>query len=194
MSNTLAPATRTNVRSGSCLCQRVRYEIRGEPLGFLVCHCVNCRKATGSGFMANVFIPHQNFTITQGKDVLTAYTDPETASGVPVNRFFCKYCGSNVYMRSTDWHDDDELVTSSSSKAGGTRKRGSIIVLHVGGIDESAAGSASLHDWVPDRELFPEQKLKWVKEVQVVPKKRLHAATAGSGVIASSNVPLKAKL
>jgi hypothetical protein len=35
---------------GSCLCQRIRYEIT-SPLGRIVnCHCSTCRKATGAAF------------------------------------------------------------------------------------------------------------------------------------------------
>lgn len=43
----------TNVIKGSCLCQRVQYEVTGPPKMTLVCHCDNCRKVTGSTFMAN---------------------------------------------------------------------------------------------------------------------------------------------
>lgn len=39
--------------SGSCLCQQVRYELTGDPQVKLLCHCDNCRKVTGSSFMAN---------------------------------------------------------------------------------------------------------------------------------------------
>lgn len=42
-----------NVIKGSCLCQRVQYEVTGPPKMRLLCHCDNCRKVTGSTFMAN---------------------------------------------------------------------------------------------------------------------------------------------
>lgn len=44
-----------NIYHGSCLCHKVQYELTGEPFTFFVCHCVNCRKATGSAFMSNGF-------------------------------------------------------------------------------------------------------------------------------------------
>ncbi|KAF6756945.1 Mss4-like protein, partial [Ephemerocybe angulata] len=81
---------------GSCLCKAVRYELEGEPVWFRVCHCVNCRKVTGAAFMANVLFPAKSFRITQGEGDLRVYEDGETASGVPMQRWFCGGCGSNV--------------------------------------------------------------------------------------------------
>lgn len=40
---------------GSCLCSAIKYEITGDPFTYLVCHCINCKKATGAAFMANAF-------------------------------------------------------------------------------------------------------------------------------------------
>lgn len=45
------PVTRT----GSCLCRAVKYEVIGEPVTIRVCHCGNCKKATGAAFMTNGF-------------------------------------------------------------------------------------------------------------------------------------------
>jgi hypothetical protein len=41
----VAPEQR--VRMGGCLCSAVRYEVRGEPKLVGLCHCADCRKATG---------------------------------------------------------------------------------------------------------------------------------------------------
>lgn len=38
------------VRSGTCLCGRVRVAVRGEPLRVGICHCATCRKESGSVF------------------------------------------------------------------------------------------------------------------------------------------------
>lgn len=51
---------------GSCLCESVKFELKGEPtgLGKFICHCKHCKKASGSTYMANWFfdkkvtIPH----------------------------------------------------------------------------------------------------------------------------------------
>lgn len=42
-----------NIIKGSCLCQEIQYEVTGAPQITLLCHCDDCRKVTGSVFMAN---------------------------------------------------------------------------------------------------------------------------------------------
>ena len=37
--------------TGGCLCGALRYEAFGEPLGSGHCYCVDCRRASGSGFI-----------------------------------------------------------------------------------------------------------------------------------------------
>ena len=41
--------------SGNCLCGAIQYELLGPPIVNVLCHCNNCRKSTGSSFMANSF-------------------------------------------------------------------------------------------------------------------------------------------
>jgi hypothetical protein len=38
--------------SGGCLCGSLRYEAVGEPLASGHCYCADCRRASGSGFVA----------------------------------------------------------------------------------------------------------------------------------------------
>jgi hypothetical protein len=45
----------STVRSGSCLCKSIKYEIIGDPITFRICHCMNCKKSSGSAFMSNLF-------------------------------------------------------------------------------------------------------------------------------------------
>lgn len=41
------------VITGSCVCEKIRYELNGQPIMNIICHCDTCRKTTGSVFMAN---------------------------------------------------------------------------------------------------------------------------------------------
>ena len=41
----------TKRTTGGCLCRALRYEAVGEPLGAGHCYCVDCRRASGSGFI-----------------------------------------------------------------------------------------------------------------------------------------------
>jgi hypothetical protein len=41
--------------TGSCLCKTIRYTLHGAPITRVLCHCKNCKKASGSSFQANLF-------------------------------------------------------------------------------------------------------------------------------------------
>ncbi len=77
---------------GSCLCGKVQYEIQGEPKKVLMCHCQNCRKASGAAFTTNGLLDRENFAITKGEDQIKEY---EAVPGVL--RRFCGNCGSPIY-------------------------------------------------------------------------------------------------
>ena len=50
--------------SGSCLCGSVQYKSTSDPLIIQNCHCDQCRKATGSVFLTNLFIKEENFNLS----------------------------------------------------------------------------------------------------------------------------------
>ncbi|KAJ6000348.1 hypothetical protein N7481_000757 [Penicillium waksmanii] len=64
-----------NIITGSCVCEKVRYELTGSPITNIICHCDTCRKITGSVFMANSAYTRENFKIITGEDVLKVYDD-----------------------------------------------------------------------------------------------------------------------
>jgi hypothetical protein len=72
------------VRRGGCLCGAIRYEIRGKPWRVGLCHCADCRKVTGTSFLA-----YGDWRADQ----FTASGRVETYSG----RSFCPTCGSRLY-------------------------------------------------------------------------------------------------
>lgn len=80
--------------SGSCLCNGIQYEIRGELGDIMQCHCQKCRKANGSAFAANAAIPTTAFVLLKGKELLAEYE-----STPDVFRVFCKQCASPLYSR-----------------------------------------------------------------------------------------------
>lgn len=82
---------RTPVHQGSCLCERVRYEVTGNLGALVYCHCKRCRKATGSAFIAVAPIAKADFNITQGAAALATYR-----SEAGVCRSFCSHCGSPI--------------------------------------------------------------------------------------------------
>jgi len=75
----------------------VRIEIRGEPLRVGVCHCLACRKETGSSFKTFGVWRQPNVTIRGETKSLITTTE---------HRQFCPVCGSHICAT----HDfDDEI-------------------------------------------------------------------------------------
>jgi len=85
--------------SGSCLCGAVHYRVRGPWLRFIHCHCMRCRKATGSAHATNLYVQADQFRWTEGEAVVRRYDLP-TAERFSTS--FCSKCGSRVPSLSRD--------------------------------------------------------------------------------------------
>ncbi len=83
-------------RSGGCLCGAVRYELAGEPLFSLLCHCRDCQYQSGSAFIAAMRVPAAGFRVTKGEPKL--YVRGSDA-GNEVSLAFCGECGSPLFIR-----------------------------------------------------------------------------------------------
>lgn len=77
--------------TGSCLCGNIQYKITGELAPVQICHCQQCRKAQGSALVTNIPVSTEQFSITQGEDLLVDY---ESSPGK--HRKFCGRCGSPI--------------------------------------------------------------------------------------------------
>lgn len=80
--------------TGQCLCGAISYEFENAPAQTGICHCKNCQRQAGSAYSTLAVVPMAELTIN-GKPKL--YTDADTASGNPVERYFCGNCGSPIY-------------------------------------------------------------------------------------------------
>jgi len=86
-----------SIKSGSCLCGEVSFEIEGDFDNFYLCHCSRCRKDTGSANGANLFSSTAKLKWVSGEDKVTNFTFPSTQH----NKSFCSICGSalpNIQM------------------------------------------------------------------------------------------------
>ena len=81
------------MHNGSCLCGRVKYEIRGAIGESYFCHCSRCRKASGSAFASSALVATADFVILEGNDFLKSF------SVKGVHRVFCAECGSPIISR-----------------------------------------------------------------------------------------------
>ncbi len=78
-------------KTGSCLCGDVSFTYKSEPGMFLMCHCTDCQKSTGSPVASIIIVPEDDFSINGS----TSSYECEAK----VTRFFCKICGSQIFSR-----------------------------------------------------------------------------------------------
>jgi hypothetical protein len=72
------------LRRGGCSCGAVRFELRGEPLKVGLCHCTECRKATGSAYFVYADWPAAAFSVTGSAREF-------------MGRSFCSVCGTRLF-------------------------------------------------------------------------------------------------
>ncbi len=78
--------------TGSCLCGRVRFTVRGEPQRFFHCHCSRCRKASGTGHASNLFVAG-TLTWDAGEALVRRFKVPEAER---FTNAFCTECGARM--------------------------------------------------------------------------------------------------
>jgi len=86
-----------SIFTGSCLCGSVNYKSISDPLVIQNCHCDQCRKATGSVYLTNLFIKEENFEITGEVNNYTHLSD----AGNNMTKYFCPNCGSQVFGKNS---------------------------------------------------------------------------------------------
>lgn len=85
---------------GGCFCGALRYEIRGEPTGTMICHCRTCRRLTVGLVVAWLSVPASKFRVTKGSP--TRFN-----SSGHIERSFCCNCGTHICY--TNKHDESEV-------------------------------------------------------------------------------------
>ena len=78
--------------AGGCLCGQARYSC-DEESGGGHCHCIDCRKASGTGHGSHMIVPESAFRFS-GE---IKFFDKAADSGNMVHRGFCPHCGSALY-------------------------------------------------------------------------------------------------
>lgn len=78
---------------GSCLCNKVSYEITPPFKTFQYCHCSRCRKFTGSAMAPNIMVSPAQFNWVSGEEFVGRYEVPDAKYYATS---FCKSCGSSL--------------------------------------------------------------------------------------------------
>jgi hypothetical protein len=84
---------------GGCVCGAIRFEGSAKPFIMFRCHCRDCQRVTGGGFIAGLLVPVSDFRLTKGE--LRYHFTPSEAGGRH-KRGFCADCGSRVTGGESD--------------------------------------------------------------------------------------------
>ncbi|KAJ9647101.1 hypothetical protein H2199_002087 [Coniosporium tulheliwenetii] len=118
---------------------------KGVPRLLIICHCLPCRRLSGSAFSTNILIPRSSFHPTSGT--------PKTISrpgdsGLDVTLNFCANCGHTIFVTG-----ESEVL------------RGSIVV-KAGTLDDPEL----LDKMAPAEEIYTEHKVSWMQTERKVKK------------------------
>ena len=89
-------------RTASCRCGQLRATVTGEPVRVSVCHCLNCKKRSGSAFAVQARWPRDQVDIEGRSKTFVIVAD----SGNRATFHFCPECGSDVYYEIDGKFDD----------------------------------------------------------------------------------------
>lgn len=96
---------------GSCYCGKVAFKaISHTPYPYVRCYCSICRKtAGGGGYAVNIMAEADTFNV-EGKAALVVHQatieDPEQPGAAKASsgrRYFCRYCGSALWVQDPRW-------------------------------------------------------------------------------------------
>ena len=129
----------TETRTASCRCGQLRATVTGEPVRVSVCHCLNCKKRSGSAFAVQARWPREQVQVEGLSKTFIKIAD----SGNRATFHFCPDCGSDVHYEIDGRFDD---------------KFNDLIAIPLGAFDDPYFASAKFSVW-------EERKNDWVEIV-----------------------------
>lgn len=91
---------------GGCMCGAVRYEASGAVTHPTLCHCMDCRRASGAPALAWFSVRRDALRWTRG-------TPARNPSSPGVERLFCGNCGTQLTWHSAAAPDEIDVTTGS---------------------------------------------------------------------------------
>ena len=85
--------------TGQCACGSVKFEFDIDPGFVAVCHCLDCKRATGGEAATFFGVPESDFTVTSGTPKPFHYT---AQSGKGLDRNFCPDCGARLFTTNLE--------------------------------------------------------------------------------------------
>ncbi|KAJ5961103.1 uncharacterized protein N7479_008253 [Penicillium vulpinum] len=127
---------------GGCFCGNVRVEHHGQPLTTALCHCLDCRKLTGSLYTYSFIVKTAELEISGSPKAVAKISD----SGNPIENYICPDCGTLLFGRKTNSNGDPDELT----------------VLRAGIFDDMGM----LNERKPEIEIYTDRRLNWVSPVE----------------------------
>jgi hypothetical protein len=93
---------------GSCLCGAVVFETTLPTLICAHCHCSQCRRAHGAGFVTWFTVARAGCRITAGAKDLRRYRSSDHGT-----RSFCGRCGSSLFFETSRRPEQIDIVLSN---------------------------------------------------------------------------------
>jgi hypothetical protein len=127
------------MKTGSCLCGAVKYEVHGELRPVIACHCIQCRKQTGS-YMSATAAPDAQFKLTERRGLKWYRSSDEAQRG------FCAECGSPLFWKR-EGSETISITAGSIDGPTGVSLEGHIFCESAGDYYEIAGGRYRLDRW-----------------------------------------------
>jgi Glutathione-dependent formaldehyde-activating enzyme len=89
--------------AGSCLCGGVKYRATGPVLSLARCHCVQCRKASGTEFASNGSVAAAGFELVCGQELLRRYDKSWKTRSRSANEMEAYEAGEAASEHPTGW-------------------------------------------------------------------------------------------
>lgn len=131
-------AAMTKKHTGRCACGAVKFEPDTDPTFVAVCHCLDCKKASGGEAATFFGAPEDDFTLISGEPKAFHYI---AQSGKGLDRRFCPTCSARVF------------TTNLESVPG-------MIFVTPGSLD-------NLESVEPMLEMFTKRRLEWAKPLDL---------------------------
>jgi hypothetical protein len=124
-------------RAASCRCGQLKAAVTGKPVRVSACHCLNCKKRSGSAFAVQARWPSDRVRVEGESKTFVKVAD----SGNRATFHFCPDCGSDVYYDIDGKFDD---------------KFNGLIAIPLGAFDDPYFAAPSFSVW-------EERKCGWVE-------------------------------
>lgn len=121
-----------------CVCGAVKFGFDTDPDFIAMCHCLDCKKASGGEAAVFFGIPADDFTLESGELTALHYV---AESGGGLDRNFCVTCGARLYTSNLDTFP------------------GAVFV-QLGSLDDPRG-------FEPKLEMFVKRRLPWVKPLDL---------------------------